>query len=97
MTRLMRLLLLTVVALAPAAPCLAQVDPAYLAEDAPDVVLSDEIRRAASELGFEPVRIYEFVRNSFEYQPYSSREKQLFNKNARLPGSVVTSQKPRAL
>jgi hypothetical protein len=41
-----------------------------LAEEIPDVVLSAEIRGQAATLGFDPVRIYEFVRNEFEFQPY---------------------------
>ncbi len=43
---------------------------AYLQEEKPDVVLSSEIRAQAAELGNDPVRIYEFVRNEFEYQAY---------------------------
>lgn len=46
-------------------------DPAdYLAEDAPDVVFSEAITEKAAELGNDPVRIYEFVRNELEYQSY---------------------------
>jgi RHS repeat-associated protein len=41
-----------------------------LAAEGPDVVLSAEIRARAAALAFDPVRIYEFVRNEFEYQPY---------------------------
>jgi hypothetical protein len=43
---------------------------ATLAEELPDVVLGAEIREQAASLGFDPVRIYEFVRNEFEFQPY---------------------------
>ena len=42
-------------------------DP-YLAEDAPDVVLSARIVAKAQELSNDPVRIYEFVRNELEFQ-----------------------------
>jgi len=48
----------------------AQPDATYLQEDTPDVVLSPEIRAQAESLGDDPVRIYEFVRNEFEYQAY---------------------------
>ncbi|MDG2334107.1 MAG: hypothetical protein P8Q97_07780, partial [Myxococcota bacterium] len=48
----------------------SQVDPSYLAEDSPDVVFSQAVLGQAADLGFEPVRIYEFVRNEFVYQPY---------------------------
>jgi len=38
--------------------------------DAPDVVLSAEIRAVAATLGFEPARIYEWVRNELRYEVY---------------------------
>ncbi|CAG1007090.1 partial tRNA nuclease WapA, partial [Myxococcaceae bacterium] len=44
-------------------------DP-LLQADAPDVVLSPEIREEAEALGFEPARIYEWVRNEFRYEAY---------------------------
>jgi RHS repeat-associated protein len=44
---------------------------ASLQEELPDVVLgSPEIQAKAAELGHDPVRIYEFVRNEVEYQVY---------------------------
>ena len=48
---------------------LAQAE--YLAVDAPDVVRTTPIvEMAVNELGSDAVRIYEFVRNEFEYQHY---------------------------
>lgn len=43
-------------------------DPAYLAET-DEVVLTDDIRAKAAELGNEPVRIYEWVRNNVQWAP----------------------------
>lgn len=63
---------LLVAALAVWWPTLArsQPDPAFLQEDKPDVVLSPAILDQAQKLGNDPVQIYEFVRNGFEYQAY---------------------------
>lgn len=44
-------------------------DP-YLKAEIVDVVLSEEIRSEAARFDFDPVRLYEFVRNEFEYQAY---------------------------
>jgi cell wall-associated NlpC family hydrolase len=43
-------------------------DPAYLAAT-PDVVLSDVIRAKAQDLAYDPVKIYQFVRNNIEWVP----------------------------
>jgi transglutaminase-like putative cysteine protease len=43
-------------------------DPAYLAAT-DEVVLTDDIRAKATELGNEPVRIYEWVRNNVQWAP----------------------------
>jgi RHS repeat-associated protein len=43
---------------------------ANLAEDVPDVVFSSAIQAKALELGRDPVRIYEFVRNELAFQNY---------------------------
>jgi transglutaminase-like putative cysteine protease len=43
-------------------------DPAYLAAS-DEVALSDDIRAKAEELGYQPVRIYEWVRNNVQWQP----------------------------
>lgn len=47
----------------------AQTDP-YLAEEAPDVQLTPLIQQKAAELGNDPVRIYQFVRNELRYESY---------------------------
>jgi len=41
-----------------------------LASDVPDVVTSGRIQAQAAALGNDPVRIFEFVRNDFEFQGY---------------------------
>jgi RHS repeat-associated protein len=64
------LLSLAVVAGLVAAAPAAAVDPALLAADAPDVVFTASVAAKADELGNDPVRIYEFLRGEFEYQPY---------------------------
>jgi RHS repeat-associated protein len=46
------------------------VDPATLAAQAPDVITDGEIATKALELGNDPVRIYEFVRNEFTFEIY---------------------------
>ena len=48
------------------------VDPAYLDPDSNgiDVVFSPAVMEKADELGRDPVRIYEFVRNELDYQVY---------------------------
>jgi RHS repeat-associated protein len=61
------MLLCSVTGLAPSAWSACSSD---LAAELPDVVLDGEIRAKASELGFDAVRIYEFVRNEVEYTPY---------------------------
>jgi transglutaminase-like putative cysteine protease len=43
-------------------------DPAFLAAT-DEVVLTDDIRAKATELGNEPVRIYEWVRNNVQWAP----------------------------
>jgi hypothetical protein len=43
--------------------------PADLSETI-EVQLTPEIRAKAAELGNNPVKIYEYVRNNFEYEPY---------------------------
>ncbi|MCP5056774.1 MAG: hypothetical protein GY937_08640 [bacterium] len=45
-------------------------NPAYLQEELPDVVLSQRIQDKALDLGNDPVRIFEFVRNEFDYEAY---------------------------
>jgi RHS repeat-associated protein len=46
------------------------IDAAYLAAEAPDVVTTGRIAAQAQALNHDPVRIYEFVRNEFEFEPY---------------------------
>ncbi|MEI6128430.1 MAG: transglutaminase-like domain-containing protein, partial [Pseudomonadota bacterium] len=41
-----------------------------LQEDGVDVVFTDEIKLLADSLTKDPVKIYEYVKNNFEYQPY---------------------------
>jgi RHS repeat-associated protein len=50
-------------------PALA-VDAAYTAAEAPDVVFSQHIQDKAAELGHDPVRIFEFVRNELAFEVY---------------------------
>ncbi|MBN2109349.1 MAG: transglutaminase domain-containing protein, partial [Deltaproteobacteria bacterium] len=40
------------------------------AADGIDIVFSDEIKALAESLGRDPIRIYEYVKNTIEYQPY---------------------------
>lgn len=49
------------------------IDEEYLVEELPEVatISSSEIQAKAAELGHDPVRIYEFVRNEFEFQNYA--------------------------
>lgn len=56
--------------LAAGAATVARAQDPTLAEELPDVVLSDDIRSQAAALGNDAVRIYEFVRNEFAFQPY---------------------------
>jgi RHS repeat-associated protein len=61
--------LLAIVVMTAAIPVSA-VDPATLAAEAPDVVTTGEIAAKAAELGNDPVKIYEFVRNEFAFEIY---------------------------
>ena len=47
----------------------AHADP-YLTPAPPEVVFSQALQDKAAELGHDPVRIFEFVRNELEYQVY---------------------------
>lgn len=46
------------------------LDPAYTAADFPDVTFSPRIQEKAAELGHDPVKIFEFVRNEFGFEAY---------------------------
>lgn len=41
----------------------------------PEIVLDDEIRLVAESLGKHPVKIFEYVRNNFAYEPYWGSQK----------------------
>ena len=41
----------------------------------PEIVLDDEIRLVAESLGKHPVKIFEYVRNNFTYEPYWGSQK----------------------
>ncbi len=41
----------------------------------PEIVLDDEIRLLAESLGKHPVKIFEYVRNNFAYEPYWGSQK----------------------
>ncbi len=38
--------------------------------ETPEIQFTPEIRAKAQELGFKPVKIYEWIRNNIDYQPY---------------------------
>ena len=41
----------------------------------PDIVIDDEIRALAEQLEKSPVKIYEYIRNNFVYEPYWAAQK----------------------
>lgn len=65
----MRLLVAWLFLLAAFSPALSQADP-LTDPSPPEVIFSDAIQAKVDELGGDPVRIYEFVRNDLEYQAY---------------------------